>query len=876
MKTTLKNKTAKSRKRFTIGFLLSLLYIAVILAFFTFAAGLGLVYYFVHDIPDFTMAGRGTSETSFVLDANGEEIAKLHAEQNRVTVPLSEMPQHLVDAVIYMEDIRFYSHFGISPRDLVRATYLTVTGQDFQGASTITQQVARNRILRDQRVTIRRKVQEIYVALRLEREYSKTEILEIYLNEIFLGGSAHGFQAAAQQYFGKNVSDLSLAESSMLAGILPSPNSWRPRAADMGPARNRQAIVLAQLLRHGRISLEERDAALAAPINLIAARTQPGETNLAMYFVDHVITQVEDILMGQRGISRAEASNMIHSAGLTIKTTLDINMQRAAEQAALEIFTQENGILQRMQREARNDPNPEIRKLARETTNFTWANAHGLQPQVSMLVIEPSTGFIRAWLGGRDIIGRFGRDRVAREKRQPGSAIKPLVVYGPALAGGRITAASTIDDAPVSYPTGNPNNPLFIPRNFDVNSFWGHTSIRTGLARSYNVMAVKLAHSFGMRRSIEWAKNLGISSFVERGANRNDLGLATALGGITDGMTLFEQVRAYNVFNNRGILVEPSSILSISTRNGAVIYTASSPKKRVAISEQVAWLMTDILRGTVENRAGVTGTGFFGLRGSAMGRYAGEAAGKTGTTTNNVDAVFIGYTPSFTAGVWIGHDDKSTGIPVMNAGELERRLNVPNLEPAPANETFHDRLQRLLRADPFIRGSFPSTGSNAVGSGFATAIFGRTMSHFTRGSTQTALPQFASEWYEEYGVFGPPRRLGFVRASFSAVSGMYPSALTPPEDIRSDWFIAGTEPRPENPCNMHVLVDICTSSGQLATSSCPSTTVVQQLRIRREPYDLIVDNAGKQLHPIDHAKQVPFEPCSIHSPAIGNSGGGGN
>lgn len=865
----------KKGQRKNAGRLLSAFYFIVVAGFIAFVAGLGLVYYFVHDIPPFTMADQLPSETSFVLDANGATIAKLHQEQNRVTVPLANMPKHLVDGVIVMEDIRFYSHFGISPRDLIRAAYLTLTGQDFQGASTITQQVARNRILRDQRVTIRRKVQEIYVALRIEREYSKTEILETYLNEIFLGGSAHGFQAAAQQYFGKNVSDLSLAESAMLVGILPSPNAWRPRSADMAPARRRQAIVLEQMVRHDRITDAERDAAIDAPITLVAPRNQPGESDLAMYFVDHVITQVEDILMQQRGITRAEASAAIHNEGLTIKTTLNLDLQRAAERAALEIFTQENGILQRIQREARSDRNPEISRFATEANAFTWANAHGLQPQVSMLVIEPSTGFIRAWLGGRDMIGRFGRDRVAGEQNQPGSAIKPLLVYGPALAAGRITAASTIDDAPVTYPTGNPQDPLYVPRNFDFNTFWGHTSIRKGLARSYNVMAVKLYQSFGVRNAVDWAKRLGITSIVERGP-RNDMGLATALGGMTNGMTLLEQVRAYNVFNNRGVLVEPSAILSIATRGGSVIYNAPAPAQQIVTTEQVAWLMTDILRGTVDSRDGVTGTGFGGLRGGTMGRFAGQAAGKTGTTDGNADALFLGYTPNFTVGVWIGHDDLTTGIPSIKDGAPERRPTTPPpLAPAPANETPEARLQRILRSDPFVRGGFPSTGNNAVGSGFATAIFGRMMSIFTTGTPAAQLPRFGEEWYEEYGVFGPPRRLGFVRQRFSAISGKYPSDLTPSEDIRYDWFVAGTEPRPQDPCDMHVVVRICTESDQLATPFCPPASVVSALRVRRAPYAVLLDRHGNQIHPEDSANQVPFDNCTVHAPPTGAGGNGG-
>lgn len=866
------SKQPQVKKRSSKLGLLTALYSVIIVGFIVGAAGLGYVYYLVRDVPPLTLDTVKTSETSFVLDIQGRTIAQLHATQNRVSVPLSSMPKHLVEGVVVMEDVRFYDHFGFSPRDFVRGLYLTLTGQSRQGASTITQQVARNRILNNLSFSIKRKVQEIYVAFRIEKEFTKDEILEAYLNEIFLGGSANGFQAASLQYFGKNVKDLNLAESAILVGLIPSPNAWRPRPNDMDAANSRQKVVLEQMLKHKLITEQQMNDALKTPITLATQRNQSADTNLTMYFVDHVIRQVEDVLMKQNDWSRNQASSHIHNAGLKIHTTLDLDLQKAGEKGAMEIFTQSGGILDRLRRVAQNDPNPEIRELAKKD-GFTWVNTHGLQPQVSMLIMEPNTGHIKAWLGGRDIIGRHGRDRVAKEKNQPGSAIKPVLVYGPALASGQFTGASTIDDAPVAYPTGNPDNPLYVPRNFDVNVYWGHTSIRTGIARSYNVMSVKLLNTIGVRNAIAWAEKLGLS-FVKSGP-ANDVGLASGLGGLTEGLSLHELVRAYNVFNNKGVLVEPTSLLRVTSKEGSIMYQAPAPKQEIVASEQLAWLMTELMRGTVESRDGVTGTGSFGLRNAAMGRYLGEASGKTGTTTQNNDALFVGYTPHFTGGVWIGHDENSTGsIAYDNNGVALRRANSKPTQPAQQGETLQQAMLRILESDTFVRGGMPSTGDNAVGSGFATAIFGRTLSNYYTAIGNANLPKFDAEWYEEHGVFGPPKRLGMVYAPFSAVSGKYPSALCPQSEIRYDWFIRGTEPKPENSCDMHIRVRICTEHNDLATQYCPSYTVVEQVRIKRDPYAEVTDKNGTVLKPRDWERQVPFGYCSVHTPTTGGSGNG--
>ncbi len=869
-----KKLSVKPRRPRKQVFLMAL-YWTVIMACLVLASGLVYVYSLVRDLGPPSLSETVPAESSTILDVHGTVITQLHAVQHRMSVPLERIPQHVVDAVVVMEDIRFYDHFGFSPRDFLRALWLTATGQDRQGGSTITQQVARNRILQDLRFSIRRKVQEIYVAFRIEQKYTKAEILEVYLNEIFLGGAAHGFQAAAQQYFGKDVSELTLAESALLVGLIPSPNAWRPREGNMEAALQRKRLVLSQMLRHGRITQEEHQSALNTPIALTRARAETPEASLDMYFVDHITQQVEDWLVENQRMDRSAASDYIHRGGLTIHTTLDLTMQRAAERAALAILTQPDGVLARLRRHARlHDPNPAIRRAA-QAEDFEWARMErvrtrenpegvlqlaGLQPQVSALFIEPSSGAIRVWLGGRDMLGRLGDNRVSEIQNQPGSAIKPLVVYGPALAIGGYTVASAVDDAPIVFPNViNPAEP-HIFRNFAANMFYGHTSFREGMARSYNVMAVRLGHALGVQRSLDWAETLGLS-FVRSG-ERQDGHVASLLGGLTRGLTLHEMVAAYNVFNNRGVYVEPNSLVRITSRTGTVLYEARPPKRRVVVSEQIAWLMTDLMRGTVEVQGGVTGTGHFGLRGATMGRFTGEVSGKTGTTDHNMDALFFGYNPQFTGGIWLGHDTSSTGTP-----QIDSKTNAPR----PAQERqIHTTAGPVT--DNFARGGMPSSGPNAVGSGTATAIFGRTLTYYYSALGVTALPTFPSEWYEEYGIFGPPRRLGLVRERLARVSGKYPSPLTPAEDIGYDWFVRGTEPRPGNPCDMHVLVAICTESNALAGPYCPPATVVMQLRVRREPYAEVFDVAGNRLHPRDHNKQVPFEQCPIHlAPKVNGS-----
>ena len=825
-------KKQDTKKKRSIAFrkvALNILFGLVTLGFIGSLTALGIVYHYVKDLERVRLGDIIAKETSFIYDANGELLMQLHDIENRNTVRIDVMPTYLVRGVVAMEDHRFYSHNGFSPRDFIRGLYLTYTGQSRQGASTITQQVARNRILQDQVFTVERKIKEIYLAFIIEQEYSKDEILETYLNEIFMGGSAHGMQAASQQYFAKDVGEINLAEAAMLVGLIPSPNAFSPFNS-MERAKARQALVLSQMLQQGIISQEERQEALDFEIVLSRGRIPEetgadADTPLYTYFTDYAIRQAQDIISGLTGMSRADASLYLHRAGLTIHTTLDLTMQKAAERAMHDILTRRDGINERIMRAALNDPDPAVRARAREAQaagrTFIWEHptqAAQLQPQISMMIMEPGTGYVRVWIGGRDIIGRHGLDRVAGIQNQPGSAMKPLLVYGPALARGRYTAASVIDDAPVSYPT-TPDQEPYVPRNYAPNTFYGLTSIRGALTPSYNVAAVRLMSQIGIMNSIDWAKSLGIESLVTSG-EKNDVGLAAGLGGLTNGVTLYEMTRAFNVFNNNGVLVEPSVITSIVRKDGTILYSAPPPRQRIVIPQDLAWLVTNLMQDVVN-----LGTGFQGMRN--IGGYTGQAAGKTGTTTNNLDAMFIGYTPAYTAGVWIGHDDHFTGLVQTNfRGD---RLPIRDGDgDIPSN---------------WMRGGLPST----VGSGFATSIFARTMANITGNQN---LPTFAP----------PPSSI--IQVTVCTQSGLRTGLLC--TKTREEYFIRSTEPQAHQVCGIHVRVNICTESGNLANEYCPLHLVQEQIRFVRQPYAEVTDRSGNVLHPQDVKQQVPFETCTIH------------
>jgi len=559
--------------------------------------------------------------SSQIYDSAGNEIANIHATENRMPVKIEQIPVNLQNAFVAIEDNRFYEHKGVDFRGLIRAAYTNIIAQEIaEGGSTITQQLAKNAYLTQDR-TYKRKIQEIFLALQLEKQYTKQEILELYLNQIYFGQGAYGVQAAAKTYFGKNVEDLNLSECAMLAGIPKSPNYYSP-FNNLNAAISRRNTVLDEMAHYGYINRNEAIAAKNAELAL-APPNVPEMQKDARYFIEYV-TQ---ILVDRYG------ADAVYKEGLKVYTTIDLDMQRMAEQALLtylpEDYTDANGIV---------------------------------QPQGAIVAIEPKTGYIRAMVGGR---GTDQFNRATMAERQPGSAFKPFVFVA-GLENG-YTPDTVIEDSPINIDGWRPQN--------DSRRFSGNVTLRTVATFSMNVPTVKIAQALGIDKAIFYAQEMGISTLVLSG-EPNDTNLAVSLGGLTRGVTPLEIASAYGTFANSGVYVPHIAITKVLDRNGKVIHEAV-PEGRQVISPESAANLTSMLEDVI-----FRGTG----KGAAIGR---PAAGKTGTTSNYNDAWFVGYTPDLVASVWIGNDDNSSLDGIMG-GTLPATIWSHFMQNALLNVPAHD------------------------------------------------------------------------------------------------------------------------------------------------------------------------------------------
>lgn len=527
--------------------------------------------------------------SSQIYDINGNEIANIHAAENRMPVSINDIPKNLQNAFVAVEDNRFYDHAGIDPRGIVRAVWANIRGRTVtEGGSTITQQLAKNAYLTQDR-TLKRKVQEVFLALQLERQYTKQEILELYMNQIYFGQGAYGVQAAARTYFGKDIKDLTLNECAMLAGIPKSPNYYSP-LNNLEAATQRKAVVLDQMAKYGYISDSEANAAKKEELSII--KTSNDGIKAASYFVDYVL----QLLVEKYG------DDAIYKDGLKIYTTIDMDMQAAAEAAMQNLptyFTDANGIV---------------------------------QPQGALVAIDPHNGYIKAMVGGR---GTDQFNRATQAVRQPGSAFKPFVFV--AALENKYTPDSVIDDKPLKVGGWEPQN---YSRNFS-----GKVRLKDVVRWSLNVPTVRIAQDIGIDKAIFYAQEMGISTFVLNGAT-NDRNLSTALGGMTRGVTPLELTSAFGTFANRGIHVDPVAVVRVVSRTGKVLEEAERREKSV-VSAANAATMTNMLVDVIQRGTGTRAN---------IGR---PAAGKTGTTSDYHDAWFVGYTPDLVAGVWIGNDSVS-------------------------------------------------------------------------------------------------------------------------------------------------------------------------------------------------------------------------
>ena len=689
------------------GFKKIILYIALPL-FFLFTISIAAAAFIVYtnankDLPDvLTLKNYKPNLITEVYDDNNKLISEFYIER-RVLLPLNNITPMMKLATLAVEDDQFYKHKGFNFKRIAGALWSNIkAGGVVEGGSTITQQITKTMFLTPER-TLFRKIREAILAARIERNFSKDEILEIYLNQIYYGHSAYGVEAAALVYFGRHVNELTLPEIAMIVGLPRAPKLYSPYFSPER-AKNRRNHVLRRMESLDYITHEEAEGAVKSELKL---KEREERKNFAPYFSEYIRQYVED----------KYGSSGLYKGGLKVYTTLKTEHQEAAESAV------EEGLREIDKRLGYRGPFGNVKPLGQyidwrkvdeiEQKNFPdgrernenralgvvtevmpekvfvstkdtrgyiyvkdmeWAHKHDpavdalsfgkaknanevlkvgnvidikileekdkkgnlkfaleQEPviQGALLCIEPATGFVSAMVGGYDF-HKSKFNRAIQAQRQPGSAFKPIV-YSASFEKG-FTPASVFIDSPVIFEEKDEEN--WKPANFEE-KFYGPTNLRTALTHSRNVITVKLLQSMGVRHMLEYARRLGIKSYLTP-----DLSLA--LG--TSGVTLYELTSAYGVFSNKGIKTEPMAIKSITDKDGNLL-EENKPQEERVISEELAFITTNILQSVVQE-----GTGW---RAKTLGR---PVAGKTGTTNNYMDAWFLGYTPDLIAGVWVGMD----------------------------------------------------------------------------------------------------------------------------------------------------------------------------------------------------------------------------
>ncbi len=690
----------------TIKVLFLLLFVGILLA----ALGLvGAYFHFSKDLPAISRLEdyRPPIITTFYSD-DDRPIAELYTER-RIVVPLSMIPKHLIHAFVAAEDARFYQHKGVDLHSIARAFFKNLeAGTIVQGGSTITQQVTKSFLLTPER-SYRRKIKEAILAYRLDKRFSKEQILYLYLNQIYLGYGAYGVEAAAQNYFGRQAKELSLAQSAMLAGLPQAPSRYSPfRYPER--AKKRQVYVLNRMVEEGFISEAEASQAISDNLNILP-RANLFRENVP-YYTEHVRRELLDRF----------GRETLYNQGLQVYTCANIEMQEMARRAietglleidkrqgyrgpidrlppeGIEAFSRElqdrmaetpiaenaifqgvvievddrenlvtvrigneRGVISLADMRWARKPDPDIdyiegriahpgealavgdvihvRVKKKEEDRSLWALALEQQPEVqsALICMEAKTGEIKAMVGGRDF-SESQFNRAIQSRRQPGSAFKPII-YAAAIDKG-YTPATLIVDSPIVF-KDTLHDFVWKPDNYD-NTFHGFTLLRDGLIHSRNVVTVKILNDSGIGYTINYARKLGITSQL-------DANLSLALGA--SGVSLLELIRAYSVFANQGMLVPPCFIRRIVDRDGNVVFEHHLDQEAV-IAESTAYIITHLLEEVVQY-----GTGW---RVKALKR---PVAGKTGTTNNLYDAWFMGYTPDYITGVWVGFDgEKSLGI----------------------------------------------------------------------------------------------------------------------------------------------------------------------------------------------------------------------
>ncbi len=738
-----------------------------------------------------------------VYDAKGNELTKLvAANSNRSYEEIDKIPKYLADAFVAVEDERFYEHNGIDIRGIIRAGFAALqNGELSQGASTITQQIIKNNVFDDwvneeTMQKIKRKIQEQYLAIELEKKMSKEKILEIYMSTINLGQNTLGVKAAALRYFNKQPYQLTLSECAVIVATTSNPSKYNPISH---PENNetRREIVLEKMKDQGYITQAEYDEAMADDVysRILAVNEETVDKSVYTYFVDEVTRQVLNDLMEIKGFNETQAHWLLFSGGLSIYTTQDPDIQAICD----EVYENEENYpetikwylnyaltIEKANGEKENhstemfkafykQQNPSFNLLYAtkdEAYEAIEAYKHDVmsdgdkvdgeritltpQPQVSITVEDQSTGHIVAIVGGRGTKEASRTlNRASNTTRQPGSTFKVVSTYAPALDSAGLTLADVQNDAPFNYNSGRP------VKNWWGNNYRGLLSLRYGIVQSANIVAVKTLTQISPQLGFDYLQNFGFSTLVDKrvekdGSIVSDIGQPLALGGITDGVTNMELNAAYATIANQGTYVKPKFYTKIIDHDGNVMIDNTTPESTQVIKASTAWLLTSAMVDVV-----TSGTG-----GSVnFGNMA--IAGKTGTTSDYKDVWFSGYTPYYTATTWTGYDNN-----VSMKTSAEKNLS------------------------------------------------------------KTMWKKVMSKIHENLEYKSFPMANGIVTASICSKSGRLPIAGVCNGSVKTEYFAEGSVPTEY--CDVHYFSNICGYCGLSAAEECPfkQASVIEQIPSR--------------------------------------------
>ena len=793
---SLRSKKKKVGKKLSVIFLKAFLVCMLAAAVVGICAGIGVIKGVIDNAPEITSESvmpKGFKSTIF--DSEGNKMQELIASgTNRTMVTIDQIPKHVQDAFIAIEDARFYEHNGIDIQGIMRAGVKFVTSgfKEMQGGSTITQQLLKNNVfdfmseetLMD---SVERKIQEQYLALKLEDTMEKEEILEAYLNTINLGQNTLGIQAASHRYFGKDVSKLTIAEAAVLAGIAKNPEGYNP-IKNPEDNKERQGYVLNNMKDQELITLVEYEAAMKEDVYSHIKNVNDNVTESAKvnsYFTDAVIQSVLEDLKELKGYSDTQAYNALYGEGLEIHSTMDPAIQKIMDEElanpdnfpshfkiGLEYamttvkkdgtttnysqemmqayYKEKNGVktydLLFDDEEAAQAAIDEYEATVIEKDDTVYRNVKmTVQPQVSMIVMDQYTGQVKGIIGGRgEKTANLTLNRVTDAIRQPGSTFKVVAAYAPALEAGGMTLATTQYDGPYLYEEGTDIREV---KNWTGYAYEGWTNLRRGIEQSMNILAVKTYTQIGSALGLSYLDKFGFTT-IQKTGNNTDYGPAVALGGLTNGVSNLELTAAYASIANAGTYQEPIFYTKVIDAKGNVIIDKTVDRNtNEVLSPETSWLLTSAMQDVVTKGTG----GAVAFKGMSI-------AGKTGTTTDDKDVWFVGYTPYYTAGVWAGYD-----MPTKLA-KSEKNYHKALWK------SVMSRIHETLENKPFEKPEGIISVSVCSESG------------------KVAIP----------GLCDCDQRGSMVR---------------------TEYFAKGTEPK-EN-CDVHIMATVCPITGLLATDSCP-------------------------------------------------------